>query len=832
MSTRLLIYFSFFTFLLTGFSNTASGNNKPDSLTNQVNRLTDSVGKIQNLSEKINLASQALNLARTSKDTANIAKALLAYSHVLFCNDKFEQTFDSASKALKYFEKFNDSLHISESYNILGNSFLRRADYFKAIECYEKSIKTGQHLPDSLMLANNFSGLGIIYYKIGKYDDAIKSFNRALKIFQNLKSKKNFSRIQGNLGLCYLEKNQVKQAKQLFFESLSSRIQLQDTMLLASIYDDLGKLYEKTNQLDSALFFFNKSHKCFVLDNSKHGVVVSSLALGRVNLKLGNLSKAIKQLTTAYSTSKQTKEDDLTMQITLELSEYYNKIGDNDKSRTFLKNYITYYEKIFKEKTLEKINQLQFYIETQRKEQENKLLQAEVAMQHLKSKQNRFVNKILIAFSVLLIIILTFTIVLTFKLRNKNKVIEDINNQLLNFNLELERVVKSRTSELSDALEKVKELERIKSAFMANISHEVRTPLNGILGLLDYILNNNVPKDEKTYLNTQIRSLGERLLRLVDDILELSKIETNQLDIKISECNVNTILSELNNTFQNSLALKNRNVTFRVVKSLPDNETTILTDAVRLKKIIFNLIENAFKFTHTGSIEVGYSVEKEKTLKIYVKDTGVGIPKNIQKRVFERFYRHISDESHVYYEGVGIGLTIAMGYALALAGRIKVDSSPGNGSTFYILLPYNVINTTNKAIPENWSNKCILVVEDDLISYQYIEALLKITSAKLIHVKNAEDAIEVCSINKNIDLIILDIQLPFMNGIDAARKLRKIGISVPIIAQSANAISSENKLCLEAGCDAFITKPIDPDELLSIIRNKLNANYKKINAKV
>nr|HPI45184.1 ATP-binding protein [Tenuifilaceae bacterium] len=370
----------------------------------------------------------------------------------------------------------------------------------------------------------------------------------------------------------------------------------------------------------------------------------------------------------------------------------------------------------------------------------------------------------------------------------------------------------------------VKELEKVKSAFLSNISHEIRTPLNGILGFTQYLLSPSVSEEDKEHYGRLVQKLGNRLLRIVEDILELSKVETNQLEIHYTDFNINELLGELYQSYSNNEDFLAKNLNFRFIKSLPDSQAVFSIDVYRVKKIMAHLIENAIKFTNVGSVEFGYYADSPSSLKFFVKDTGIGIPKKAQTRVFERFYKHIAEDQFTLYEGTGVGLAIAKGFALAMGGRIEVESVPNHGSTFYLYIPkkspeQNNLPTNTEPV-QSWENKTILIVEDDLISYQYIEALLSRTNVRLIHVKNAEDAIEVCNINNNLNLILLDIQLPFMNGVEAARVIRQNNKAVPIITQTANTIHDEGKSCIDAGCNAIIAKPIDPDEFFNLI-NKL-----------
>ncbi|MCB8963770.1 MAG: tetratricopeptide repeat protein [Bacteroidales bacterium] len=773
-----------------------------------------------NPQKSYDLAQKAVQYATQINDIKLQGEALLVLTKISTLLSKSSEAIRTANRAIEIFTELNDSTNLAKSYNAKGICYLRRAQYGKAIQNFRETLTISTKINDSLILASAYNNLGIAYAKTKQLQDAKSCYAKSSDIYRGLGELKHAATAEANIGIIHLEEGNFEIANQNFNAALKLNQKLQDTLKLASMYDNLGKTQEKLGEYKQSIAYYTLSNQYYRKLNSDYGIALSSIALARVKLALGQNAQAYNNLIEGQKLAIKNQEEAITMESYKLLSDYYLKAGKHSLSREMLQKYVDLFEKNYSEEVASQIAKLQVQIDTLQQEHDFKLLSAKLEMQELEAEQNNRIKSFYIQFIVILLILLSITALLAIKLRNKNLAIKRFNKQLFNFNNELEVMVKNRTEELSIALEKVQELGKVKSAFMNNISHEIRTPLNGIIGFSQYIASHEATADERELYNNQIQKLGAQLLRIVDDILELSRIETNQISTQLADTNINSLLNDLYQEYSHNDDLLKKKLHFRLIKSLPDSEATFNLDTYKVKRIISNLIENALKFTHTGSIEFGYFAESNSTIKFFVKDTGIGIPQTVQKLVFEKFFKHIADDHIAKYNGTGIGLTIAKGYALSMGGRIEMDSKPDTGSTFFFYMPkLTPQNTPNpKASTKNrWANKTILVVEDDLINFHYIKALMQQTGVRLIHVKNAEDAIDVCTINTNINLILIDIQLPFMNGIEATRIIRKKNATIPIIAQSANSPTNGNAEYIEAGCNAFISKPIDPDELFAQI---------------
>jgi len=380
--------------------------------------------------------------------------------------------------------------------------------------------------------------------------------------------------------------------------------------------------------------------------------------------------------------------------------------------------------------------------------------------------------------------------------------ITDITDQK---NIETELVLAKTTAEQSNQL---------KTEFLQNMSHEIRTPMNGIIGFARLLNEENLsPEKTKNYTNI-IANSSEQLLKIITDILEISKLETQQIKAERNTVNLNDLLTSLFIIFD--IKAKENKTPLYLRKTLSDSQSLIFIDEVKLHKIISNILENSIKFTPNGFIEFGYKIQ-DKNIIIHIADTGIGIDKRKQKKVFERFSQEENDLSKKY-GGLGLGLSIARENAKLLGGNITFESEKGEGTTFFITIPYHPVLKDEKS--ENVEDDKIkeynvLVVEDEEINFLFIETLLKTFEFKLniTHAKNGIEAINLC--NNDTDLVLMDIKIPLLNGYEATKKIKEVRPNLPIIAQTAYSTIKDKDAAIGAGCDDYISKPINRVELSS-----------------
>jgi PAS domain S-box-containing protein len=416
--------------------------------------------------------------------------------------------------------------------------------------------------------------------------------------------------------------------------------------------------------------------------------------------------------------------------------------------------------------------------------------------------------------------------VLDFQNKEREKQAKELilaNKELVFQNEEKEK----RATELTIAKEQAEESDRLKSAFLTNMSHEIRTPMNGILGFTELLKEPNLSSDDQQDYIQTIQISGARMLNTINSIVDMSKIESGLMKVDIKETNINEKIEFTYKFFKPEVEIKG--LQFLVKNSLPSKEVIIKTDNEKVYGILTNLIKNAIKFTFEGSIEFGYE-KKGEYLEFFVKDTGIGIPQKQYQLIFERF-RQGSESHNRGYEGSGLGLSIAKTYVEMLGGEIWVESEEGKGSTFYFTIPYNsiseekikIINAVSAEHKEVEIKKLkVLVVEDDEISYSLLTKMLQKISYEVLHAITGVQAVEACRNNPDIDLVLMDIRMPKMDGNEASRQIRQFNKDVIIIAQTAYAFSGDREKAIEAGCNDYISKPINSTSLFELIKKHCN----------
>ena len=391
-------------------------------------------------------------------------------------------------------------------------------------------------------------------------------------------------------------------------------------------------------------------------------------------------------------------------------------------------------------------------------------------------------------------------------------------------------LLKREKEELIKAKVQAEEGDRLKTAFLANMSHEIRTPINGIIGFAELLKMPDLDQDSQDQYISIIEKSGDRMLNIINDIISLSKVDSGQMGISISRTNINEQLDFIYAFFKKEVEQKGIKLIYE--KSLLENEAYINTDREKVYAVLTNLVKNAIKFTQSGSIEIGCNIEPGRSvtepeeLEFFVKDTGVGIQSDQLNIIFERF-RQGSELLSRNYEGAGLGLSISKAYVEMLGGKIWTNSVLGQGSTFYFTLPYvtyteNKIQkrkTVKKKVRENNINDLkILIAEDDENSEKLLEVFVQNYCVEILIAKTGWEAVDICHKYPELDLVLMDIKLPEIDGYEATRQIRYFNKNLVIIAQTAFAQRGDRETALAAGCNDYISKPIKKDLLASMIK--------------
>ena len=392
-----------------------------------------------------------------------------------------------------------------------------------------------------------------------------------------------------------------------------------------------------------------------------------------------------------------------------------------------------------------------------------------------------------------------------------------------------EKLFESET-ELIKAKVKAEESDQLKSIFLANMSHEIRTPMNAIMGFSSLLGNQGIDESDKAQFIDIIRSSSNRLLQLINDILDLSKLESKQLTISSSECSLSEIFINSIESFRKSELLLNK-PGIELILKFPSayRKVKFFSDGIRIQQVLDNLLTNAIKYTEKGKVETGCSIRPEngrEVIEIFVKDTGIGISSDMNNLVFERF-RQVEEER--YHEGAGLGLSISKGIVDLLGGKIWFVSEINAGSTFYFTIPYIVPEkppvkaAKTMEVSTQLIGKNIIIAEDDYNSFLYLQLLLSGQNANIMHAENGRVLMNMVQ-NSLPDLILLDINMPIMSGFEFLSEMRSAGLNIKIIAQTAYTMPEEKERCFQAGCHGYISKPINRTELINAINAVLSDN--------
>ncbi|MBI9053971.1 MAG: response regulator [Bacteroidales bacterium] len=380
--------------------------------------------------------------------------------------------------------------------------------------------------------------------------------------------------------------------------------------------------------------------------------------------------------------------------------------------------------------------------------------------------------------------------------------------------------------ELKIAKEKAEESDQLKSSFLANMSHEVRTPMNGIMGFSQFLKAPDLDQENKLRYINIINDSCQQLLRIIEDILEISKLETGQIELTFEEFKISEIV---NGVYINHVDLCEKKGIRLSLNNEISIERVLLSDKMKIIQILNNLLNNALKFTHEGKIEIG-AIDRNDHVEIYVQDTGIGIENEIKEKIFERFRQAETTMSRTY-GGTGLGLAIAKGYIELMNGEIWVDSNIGSGSSFYFKLPFKKVNKLQKELEQNetidpdikYNEAMVLVAEDEEINFQYIKRVFNgLGIDQVIRAHNGQEAVDICNERSNISLIMMDLKMPILNGFEATKRIKLLNNKIPIVAQTALAIPGDKQKALDAGCDDYISKPIDYDHLLNLIEKYIS----------
>jgi len=839
-----IIRFGLILFFLSFFYQVFPQNNRIDSLFLKLNN-TKTLHQLEiynqlstcyqdtNLSKSVYYSEKAVELAGFLKDTAGLTQALYNLAYVQLQKGDNNSAFKNFTQTYHLYNLAKNKLGIAKTLDPLGTLFRLSGSFEKSLEYHLKALVLFKELNELEGIIGATNNLGIIYRNLRNKTKALSYLQEAL-ILSEKSNSVLLSTVYNSIGSFYWYEGKYDSAFFYYRKALSIEPR---TLLLkerhCAALNNIGNVHRSLGNLDSANYYYKLSF----LESERYELAnLSSITLknfGLNSIKLGNYPEALVYINKSISIAQKANLKHIIRDNYLLLSEIYSKQGNPKKALECHRNYSIIQDSIFHDEQTNKVMQLEVDYILQQKEKDQAVLLKNIAEQNLQIQENKslIVTLSLIIAFLLILSIIIYRLFKTIKYSAKN--LGALNDQLEKKVLERTQNLQTEIEEhkhtaiaLIKAKEKAEESDRLKSAFLANLSHEIRTPMNAIMGFADLLSMSDLSSERRDHFISIIHKSGVHLLSIINDIIEISKIEAGQIVPNFSTLDLDAFMIDLYNTAKITIP-QEKDIELKLLNSNSNQKLYIHTDPVKLHQVIVNLIHNAIKFTEKGQVAFGFDIE-DKILKFSVVDTGVGIDEKHLKMIFERF-RQVEGDLAVIKGGSGLGLSISKAYVEMLGGKITVESKLGVGSTFSFTLPlveskpnpvsiadqkYQVETKTDKKI-------IILIAEDDDINFFLFQEIMSPTNYQILRAHNGAEAVQICSVVSEIRLVLMDIKMPIMDGYEALKQIRQIRPQLKIIAQTSYALASDGDKVHKAGFNGYLTKPVQKDKLFELINQSL-----------
>lgn len=808
-------------------------NSKPHERTNILIQLAKCY-QDSSFSKATYYSEQALESAKLMNDSIGLADIYYSLGFIQLLKGENNSASKNLTKAYNLYHLTKNKLGIARCSDNLASIFRYAGSFEKALEYHLNSLAVFDEFKDTSGIIGVKNNLGILYRNLKNNQKSISYYQAALKLA--LKSNnKLLSTVFNSIGSYYWYKQLNDSA--LYYYRKALNINPQSLLLKerhCAALNNIGNVYRSTGNLDSAIYYYEQSLLKSNQYDLKNLSAITLKNFGVIFNQLGKSNDALKYLERSILIAKKSNLKRIISDDYLLLSDIYSKQGDYRKAFEYHKHYSAIQDSIYNDEQANKITQIEVDFILQQKKMDNAILSKNIAEQNLKIQRT-------VSLLTILSLIIAFLIILSFTIYRLLKFTKKSAQDLRDMNNELEKRVLSRTlnlqseieehrltaSALIKAKEKAEESDRLKSSFLANLSHEIRTPMNAIQGFTGLLLTPDLTSDKKENYISIIKKSGTQLLSIINDIIEISKIDAGQIRPQYSPVNIYEFIKDLFNIIVVTIP-KEKDVELRATSSNIYPELIISTDEVKLLQVMNNLINNALKFTETGFVSFGYEVINEKEIKFFVQDTGVGIDEKHRQLIFERF-RQVEGNLTITKGGSGLGLAISKAYIEMMDGTISLESELGKGSIFSFTIPLiKAEKFATKTLPNNQPEKSIkgdheqiLIAEDDENVYLYFEAIMNKHNYKIIRATNGKEAVDICSKN-DIRLVLMDIKMPVMNGYEALKRIKQIKPHLKVIAQTSYALPEDRILIDEAGFDGYLSKPIVMEDLFHLIDTHLS----------
>lgn len=812
---------------------------------------------------------KSLDFKASLRDSIGIANTNNNIGSIYYDLKEYQKAYEYFLRALNFSEKVGYDNSTQGILNNMGLISQEMGQHQKAVELFNESLAYGAKTDNILGTADTYHNLGKSKVMLGKYREGLEYYNKALEIYRELGVSE--AQTLNNIGQAYIELDYYNQALNFLSKALEEALLHNRVKLLRDIYQNLSVAYErmgrfekayfnylKFNQYDDSLRSQNYLNKIEDISN-RHEIEKSQEQIDKARLALEKKESELRRRNyVIYSViagliaalafavvlfrmglqkqrvnKKLLQQNEEVMRSQVIIKKINKALTENEEKLRSIFDVSPY--SILVLDANNKIvdcngTSLELFNLSNKRELLEKSIETLIAepvegtepISILENIRKNNLNRTQYT--------LTKMDLSTFQAEITGRVIwnpqGEIDAYIIVINDITERL--NFVESLKEAKLNAEESDRLKTAFLANMSHEIRTPMNSIVGFSNLLNDPNLKGEKRHEFLQHILQSSNLLLNLIDDIIDISKIEAGQMSVNVQQVIVNEVVKDTFAAFSESN--ENKNLKFRIKIPRGTDSVQSNTDPMRLRQILTNLLSNAVKFTPDGTIELGYKLNPEKNrpnIEFYLKDTGIGIQEDKLDLIFERF-RQVDDSQSRKYGGTGLGLAISKRLVELLGGTIWVESKPGKGSIFYFTIPYLLPDDKLMQSQQfdskkyNWKGRKILIAEDENSNFELIKAALTNTGIQILRAHNGEEAVDQISGGDKVDLILMDIRMPKMNGYDATRQIKKINNKIPIVAITAYAMSEDEAKSLKAGCDKYLSKPIRPLRLLELIDELLS----------
>jgi len=760
----------------------------------------------------IKYANQSLTLAKKIAYKKGIGDSYNCLGVFYWYKADYVIALDYFKNNLKIGEETGDKLRISRAYNGIGsiNSFL--GNYNEALKNDFASLKMQIALGDKKGMAGTYNNIGIIYLYRANYPEALKNFISALKLNEEVKNKNWIAININNIGEVYKEQGNYSSALKNQYSALKIQIELKDKAGIANTYSNIAEVYFKQNKYQEALKNLFDGLKLFNEVGDKDGIAFTCVGIGNNYTKLHKYNDASFYLNKALLISKEVGGMENIKKSLDGMTKLDSSKGDFKLAFKHYKQYVLIRDSLVNMENTKKITQQQMQYDFDKKEsltkaeQEKKDAITQKELQRQKLVRNGFIG----GFGIVLLFAGVF-----FRQRNS---------------------IKKGNEALQIAKERAEQSERYEQQFLANMSHEIRTPMNAVMGMTNLLINKNPREDQLNYLDG-IKKSSDNLLYIINDILDLSKIESGKIELEQIDFSLYDVINQVKQTLNHKAEEKGLFLITEIDSRIPD---VVIGDPVRLNQILINLAGNAIKFTEKGSVSIDVrcqvsdvrgvkseqlTVNNTSALKFSIVDTGIGIPKDKLQTVFESFKQAHSSDTRKY-GGTGLGLSISKQFVELMGGTISLESEEGSGTTFSFVV--NLAEGSAEKIkaqksPEQIDGSILnglkILLSDDNEYNRTVarDSLMSIADVTIKEAVNGKEVIELLK-KEEFDVVLMDVQMPIMDGYEAAQYIREHLDSpnnkVPVIALTASVIKSDLDKCREAGMNDYVPKPFMVSQLV------------------